>query len=721
MAKSAATVRARRAVAGGLVVAGLALLSIAVRYALALEQTAPWIMGDELRYSDMAKGFLEHGRLLVREGETPFATAYPALISPAWSAGDIATSYEIAKAINVVLMTLSALIVFLWLRRVVARRYALVAAGLVLLMPTFVYTGTLMTENAALPAFLLGAYVMSRTLERPSLLWQLGLFAAIGLAAAMRVQVITLMIVYPSAILLFAFFERRAGTTPGVLASLRRFAPSFAILGGGAIAYVAYKATTGGSLSSGLGAYATVGQVDYDAGQVVRWTVWHAGELAFSVGFIPAVALGVLSALALARGSLPNVGERAFVAVTVATTFWFVLQAAVFASRFTGRIEERYMVYAAPLLLMALVVWLARAVPRPLIATVSAAVVVMALVMLIPFERFFNVAIFADSFGLIPVLRLHAKLGGDITDVRLAVAAGGVVAAIACIALTTQLARVVFPAAVAIFLLLSGYTVYGAIEVQSTAARAASGVADPSWVDRAIGPEPKVGFIYSASFNANPHLLWQTEFWNRSVSGVYALGTDNFLTFGGPELKLGASGRLLPKPGEESTFIDEPYVLADPNLGIVGQVVARPGPLALIRASRPIRISRAAEGIYADGWSGPLAALSQYSPLPHGARRVRVTVSRQAWVGPDVPGHVTVATGPLRMTENGPALARTTAKREWTVHSQRARAFILPVPPAPFRLEVRVTPTFTPSQFGSGDTRQLGAQVVFEPIGRAGE
>ena len=67
IAKSAATVRARRAVAVVLVVTGLALLSIVLHYVLALEQTAPWIMGDELRYSDMAKDFLDHGRLLFRE------------------------------------------------------------------------------------------------------------------------------------------------------------------------------------------------------------------------------------------------------------------------------------------------------------------------------------------------------------------------------------------------------------------------------------------------------------------------------------------------------------------------------------------------------------------------------------------------------------------------------------------------------------------------------
>ena len=91
-------------------------------------------------------------------------------------------------------MTLSAVVVFLWTRRLASTPYALVAAGLVLLMPTFAYTGMLMTENAALPAFLLGAFVIARTLERPTLRWQLAVFAAIAAAALLRVQLVTLAV-----------------------------------------------------------------------------------------------------------------------------------------------------------------------------------------------------------------------------------------------------------------------------------------------------------------------------------------------------------------------------------------------------------------------------------------------------------------------------------------------------------------------------------------------
>jgi hypothetical protein len=67
------------------------------------------------------------------------------------------------------------------------------------------------------------------------------------------------------------------------------------------------------------------------------------------------------------------------------------------------------------------------------------------------------------------------------------------------------------------------------------------------------------------------------------------------------------------------------------------------------------------------------------------------------------------------MIDGAPTLGRPTATREWTVHSGQTRTFDLPVPRAPFRVEVRVSPTFSPAQYGQGDTRQLGVQLAFSP------
>ncbi|HEY7732047.1 MAG TPA: glycosyltransferase family 39 protein [Gaiellaceae bacterium] len=699
-----------------LIGAGVVLLSVVLHYLLATKLTAPWLMGDELRYAEMAKDFFDQGHLHFREAPSSFATAYPILISPAWAAGDMETTYELAKAINVVLMSCSAVVVFFWTRRLASTVYAVIAGGLVLLMPTFAYTGMLMTENAAIPAFLLAAYAIARALERPSLAWQLAVLGLIAFAALIRVQVVTLALVYPTAILLEALFARRAGAR-GVVASLRRFAASIAILVVGAVAYVAYKLVAGGSLAGGLGAYNSVAEVDYSVVDVARWSVWHAGELAFSVGVVPAIAFGVLLAAALSRGGLSPAADRAFVAVATAGTFWFVLQAAAFASRFSVRIEERYMVYAAPLLLVALAVWLGRALPRTGLAVYAAAVVPALLVMTIPFERLFNISLFADTFGLIPLMRFTSVVGG-VDDVRIVLVGGLIVAVISFLFLSMRWARMLFPAGLALFFLLSAYTVYGAVEDQSTAAHASTGVADEDWIDDVVGKEGRVGFIYGPTVGVNPHLLWQTEFWNRSIDGVYPLDTAGGSSFSLDDLKVDSEGHLVPATG--GAPVTEPYVLADPGLGIVGEVVAQPGPMALIRVDPPLRVGRSVSGLYPDGWSGPAAALTQFS-LPGDARTMRVRVSRAGWTGQDVPSRVSIVAGPMRMTDAGPTLASTTATREWVVHSGLTRTFDLPVPSAPFRIEVKVSPTFAPSQFGQADARQLGAQIAFEaPSGSGG-
>ncbi|MGH3079757.1 MAG: hypothetical protein ACRDNH_01295 [Gaiellaceae bacterium] len=700
-------------VPAALTAAGVLLLTVVVRYVLALDQTAPWLMGDELRYAEMAKSFLEEGRLLFREQFTSFASAYPALISPGWAASDIETAYEFAKAVNVVLMTCSAVVVFFWTRRLGTTAFALAAAGLVLLMPTFTYTGMLMTENAAVPAFLLAAFLMAVALERGSVALQLAAIGAIALAALLRVQVATLALVFPAAIVLDAWLARCAGTRP-VRESLRRFVPAVVALASGALLYLVYIVLSGGSLTSGLGAYDAVAGADYDVLDVVRWAVWHVGELVLSVGVLPALALVALVASAARQGGLASPAERAFVAVGAIATVAFVLQAAAFASRFSGRIEERYMVYTSPLLLMALVVWVARERERARLAAVVGCAACALFALTIPFERLFNVGLFGDTFGLIPFMRLSTFLDAGVEDLRIVVAAGLAAAVALFLALPWKVARVALPSVVAGFLLLSGYTVHGTIRDQSQATRAAQGAADPSWVDHAVGDDARVGFVYGPNVSSNPHLLWQAEFWNRSIDNVYVHGTDPDPSYSNDEIRIDAHGRLVPKEAGDAQ-LEEPYLVADPALGIVGEVVAQPGPIALIQLDPPARVEQTLDGVYGDGWSGPNAALNRYAPLSGGARRIKVDVSRAGWDGPDLPGRVEIRVGPLRMMGSDPSLARVTAARQWTVHSKTARSFVLPLPPAPFRVEVSVTPTFSPAQFGHGDARQLGAQLGFSP------
>jgi hypothetical protein len=48
----------------------------------------------------------------------------------------------------------------------------------------------------------------------------------------------------------------------------------------------------------------------------------------------------------------------------------------------------------------------------------------------------------------------------------------------------------------------------------------------------------------------------------------------------------------------------------------------------------------------------------------------------------------------------------------WTVHSGKTRVFYVRAVP-PTRVELTVSPTFSPHEFSGGDRRQLGAQVSY--------
>jgi Dolichyl-phosphate-mannose-protein mannosyltransferase len=694
---------------------GMLLVSVAVRLWLSRKIASPWIMIDELLYSEMAKSFATSGHFLVRDAPTSLNNVvYPALISPAWLAHPMGTTYGLAKAINVVVMTSTAIPLYLWARRLVSPVLALLTVALTLLMPSFVYTGMLMTENAFLPAFVLAAFAVALVLERPTLLRQLAAFAAIVLAIAIRYQGLVLLLVLPAAILLKVVFELRVERRPQASRflwnELRRYWISFALLVGGALLYAGLQVARGHTLRGALGSYQVIAGHGYDFGEVRHWVLLHFAELGLSVAMLPAMAFLVLLGLAFVRGGTRSEAERAFMAVTTAAVPLIVVEVAVFASRFSLRIEERYMFFLAPLLFLAFALWIDRGLPRPPVLTAVAAVVPAALLFALPLATLLNVSILSDTFGFIPLLRLSSKVSGGIREVRHLMLVGGIGAAI-LFALWPRHAfpRIVFPSAVAAFLVLSTYPVVTMLHNYSQALRNTAGtLGSPSWVDGRIGTGGNVSFLLGTTSESWPETLslWQNEFWNRSLGPVDNLGTPE--PAGGPETPVQVS----PVTGEiVSKLTGQPvrarFVVSSLSYGLDGQLVGARPPFALYRTDGPLRVAEARSGVYGDGWAGADATYTRYVADKPG--RVLVTLSRDLWRGPDVPGHAQVQLVPL----NGPRASHALVTRRWTLHSGGQHAFTLPAPARPFVVTVHVSPTFSPSQFGQADTRQLGAQVRF--------
>ena len=104
--------------------AGIVVVSAAIRIALARRMVAPWIMIDEIVYSELAKSFAAHGSFLVRGVPSHgYGFVYPILIAPAYRLfSAVPDAYAAAKAINGVVMSLAAVPAYFLARRLLARR-----------------------------------------------------------------------------------------------------------------------------------------------------------------------------------------------------------------------------------------------------------------------------------------------------------------------------------------------------------------------------------------------------------------------------------------------------------------------------------------------------------------------------------------------------------------------------------------------------------------------
>jgi hypothetical protein len=662
---------------------------------------APWAMPDELQYTESSRGFLSGGHYLLREHPSGIHTIYPALISPAWLVGSAKTAYTLMKVINTLLMTAGAIPLYFWARRLVTPLWSVLAVTLFLAIPGFIYTGEILSENAFMPASVLAMFAIAVAIERPTVVRQLLAVGAIGVATAARLQGLVFLLVFPTAVglaLLLDALAAPASQWRSVVGDrLRRFWPSLTALGLGLVAYLAYEVVNRAPLSSGLGSYSVVTTADYSLRSVVRWVVFHLGELSFSVGLVPVAALIVLFGLACRRATAPGIPERAFLSVSTASVFWIVIQAGSFSSHFSERIEERYMFSLAAPLLLALVVWLARGLPRPSRLTAAAVLAPVAFLLALPYESLFTQALFNDTFGLIPLWRLATRLSGGTAEVRILVGLGALSAGILFASLPRRWARPAVPAAVAAFLMLSSGSVFATVTWLSGATRHAGGLSgNPSWIDDAVGKNARVEILDTADIT-DPHVVWQAEFWNRSVRRIFGLtGQDPSI----PDLTatLKANGRVSPGLPPGSPDQNPPYVLAAPSVDVDGRRVAAGGQLVLTRVRSPLRLRSLLTGVTSDGWTGPSASYARYV-VPRGAKHVVIQMSRSGAPASLAPARVQAKLGGRTVTR--------------TVRGAGSAVLRLPIPHRPFVVTLTVSPTFSPSQFGSPDTRALGVRASF--------
>jgi hypothetical protein len=569
------------------------VLATAVHAALALMSPSPWIVPDELIYSELAKS-LGDGRLPAVRDDVSFAygVGYPALLAPIWAVfDDVTTAYAFAKVLNALLLGLTAVPAYFLARRFVDEVRSLYVAALCVAVPSMSYAGTLMTEVALYPAFVLALLAMTAALERPALATQASALGAIALVSAIKMLAAVLLLAYVAAIALYHWLDTRESSS--WRGRLRAFMPTWVGLAGVLVAGTTVAVASGRSVSEPLGAYAVVLD-NIDVVALPWWALLHVAELDLQVAVIPFAATLIVAWRGLRRGA--DRGERLFVALAVPVCAALVVVVAGFSStpfpggldypENVGRLNGRNTFVLAPLFFLGLMLALGLRVPsrRGLAVT---GVVAGVLPALIPLERFVEHAV-AQTPSLVPWIRLESKAS-------LAWPLGCLILTGAFAALYVARARAaVTVVSVAVVLLATTLFTHGGMVSASKWTGDQAWGTSPDWTERAAG-DATVSVLWAERGNgrfveqASRHFaLWLGEFFNRNVGDIYELGTP--MPYGLPSTRVRLDdGRVVLEDGRFAQL--GALVLVPCHVRVEGMAIARDPRtgMAVVRVTRPVR------------------------------------------------------------------------------------------------------------------------------------
>ena len=671
---------------------GIVVASTVFRALLSRDIVAPFVIVDEVIWSELARGIASVGKPLVRGHADPgYGAVYPLLISPAYALFDrLPEAYAAVKVINSLVMSLAAIPAFFLARRVVREPLALLAALSAVALPSLAYTGTVMTENAFYPLFLVVTYVLVLVLERPSA-GRVGLLAVlVALAYETRVQAVAIVPAALLAPLLLALFERR-----GLRATFTRYR----ILYGGfvalAVLVLVVQLAAGRSPQDLLGAYSPVGDASYHVGDILRYLLWHAAELSLYVLVVPVAATIVL----LGRARSLDAPLQVFLAATVALVVCLVPVVATFASHFSDRIEERNLFYVAPLLVVTLLAWVEREAPRPPVLAPVAALVAALLVVAIPLDRFLTTSAITDTLMLLPLWSLQDHIGSGWISSAAGVLAFGLAAAFLLVPRRYALA---LPLVVLGLWAVAFKPIWWGTHGFERFSRGSlfQGIRAPhrDWIDRALPHGAKAAFLWTG--RTDRLTVNQNEFFNRAVGPVYYVSDP---TPGGlPEMRVRVGRVTGAVTTPDGRPVEDRYLVADSSFEPDGTPLARdPGwGVTLWRVRTPLVSAVRVDGIYPnDTWSGRTVAWLRRRCAP-GRLSVALSSDPSLFLSPQtvVAREGRKVVGRERLPPNGIAFMS------------------FPVAPSPgtdrCRVVFTVTPTAIPSDVTGGsssDDRVLGA------------
>ena len=636
----------------------------------------PWLFSDEIEYTQISRAIAETGKPARRGVEYWGAGLFPWLIAPFWWIDHTESAYGAVKTFNSLVMTAAMFPTYLLARMVMARPYALLAAVGSALAPFFIYSAMVMQEPIAYFAAALAFYVTARLLVEATR-WNIA--AAVGTAVVtpfIRDELIIVPAIMLAALGLRSVWHGRGRAAVGRASWRLRAAYAASAL----VALVVLVAV----------ARAGATQVEVamrSPGTMLDQTLWAWGALIVGVGVLPAV-IGL--AMIVPAASIER--TRAVIAFTcvlaasvVLVTAYVAVKGAYQAATFEARVEERNVVYIAPLLFVALALFAATRAIRVWTLALAAALTAWSIQSL---PLHLN-GLEGDAPGLAILTRIANDHEWTVDQTRRLLYV--LVAASVLVGLTPLLLRrrrfvswIVVGAAV----LSIGWATWA----ETVASKYSNDFADLflnglpkplDWVDQATGGKPAV---YIGQKIADPNPIWSLEFWNRDVREVWSLDAPPPGPGPDPDPEPDREGR---PPSSATPATD--YAVIDKDLSLDGTTVRGPGLMRLVsnigaaaaagvlRRSLPGRLDREHDG-------GVPSVVAHYNlfDAPKKPGTVFVTLSRKGFCGPqELPAHVLIQVGTIALQPQregspraGDAAARLGSRqlRRRTSRSTRQRA-----------------------------------------------
>ncbi|HEV2811990.1 MAG TPA: hypothetical protein VGW10_01955, partial [Solirubrobacteraceae bacterium] len=320
-----------------------------------------WLI-DEMLYVKQAHGYSELAGLMPHVHGEPYGVPnvlYPLLMAPLYALLSSPDAFEAAHILNGLLWTSALFPVYLLVRRLGASwQWALLAGILTIWVPWSVATLVVMTEAATYAVFPWAILAITIAVAEPRPRNHVLAVAAILLAVAARTQMVFLF-----GVLVLAAIAFEVSVPDGVRLRerLRRRWSLIAILGGGALLLGAV-AVLGGKP---LGGYELTASLERFPGGLWGSAVQHAAHVFVGLAVIPPIMFfaWLYSVAAEPRGPL----ERSFALVAAITLVLIFYQAAFFAQLIAAGMQERYVSYAVPILVVGAVLLAAdrlRGTPR---------------------------------------------------------------------------------------------------------------------------------------------------------------------------------------------------------------------------------------------------------------------------------------------------------------------------------------------------------------------